>query len=95
MVDAKANDEQGALRSVIMSGIGEVQIEVPLEEEVIFCSFTIIPSVSVNSENPTRLNVAGAVLDFQWYANEDNIPSGYIRVLDGDEWINTGIYFVA
>ena len=94
VVDAKVNDEERALRTAIMSGIGEVQIEVPLvEEEVIFCSFTIIPSVSVNSENPTRLNVTGAVLDFQWYANEDNIPSGYIRVLDGDEWINTGIYF--
>ena len=94
VVDAKVNNEEEGLRSVFMSGIGEVQIEVPLvEEEVTFYSFIISPSVDVNSENPTRLNVGGAVLGFQWYANEDNIPSGYIRVLDGDEWINTGIYF--
>ena len=94
VVDSKINHEDGDLRSIFMSGIGEVQIEMPLvEEEVTFYSFIISPSVDVKSENPTRLNVAGAVLDFQWYANEDNIPSGYIRVLDGDEWINTGIYF--
>ena len=90
---AKVNDEQGDLQTVIMMGIGEVQIEVPLEEEVTFFSFIIIPSVSENSANPTKLNVTDAVLDFQWYSNVDNIPSGYIRAMDGDEWIHTGIFF--
>ena len=93
VVLAKANDEQGDLQTVIMMGIGEVQIKVPLEEEVTFYSFIIIPSVSENSANPTTLNVAGAVLDFQWYPNVNNIPSGYIGVMDGNELIHTGIFF--
>ena len=93
VVLAKVNDEQGDLQTVIMMGVGEVQIEVPLVEEVTFYSFIFIPSVSENSANPTKLNIAGAVLDFQRYSNVDNNPSGYIRVMDGDEWVHTGIFY--
>ena len=98
-VDATANDDQGVLRTVIMSGTGEVQIAVPLETgpTVTFHSFFFRPSVGANTANPTKLNVAGAVLDFPRYANASNIISGYIQALDGassgDNWIHTGIYY--
>ncbi len=98
-VDATANDDQGVLRTVIMSGTGEVQIPVPMETgpTVTFHSFFFRPSVGANTANPTKLNVAGAVLDFPRYANASNIISGYIQALDGassgDNWIHTGIYY--
>ena len=98
-VDAKVNDEQGDLRTVIMSGTGEVQIAVPLETgpKVTFYSFIFRPSVGADTANPTKLNVAGAVLDFPRYANADNIMSGYIQALDGasggNNWIHTGIFY--
>ncbi len=98
-VDATANDDHGVLRTVIMSGTGEVQIAVPLEvgPKITFYSFIFKPSVGANTANPTKLNVAGAVLDFPRYANADNIMSGYIQALDGasggDNWIHTGIFY--
>ena len=98
-VDAKVNNEQGDLRTVIMSGTGEVQIAVPLETgpKVTFYSFIFRPSVGADTANPTKLNVAGAVLDFPRYANADNIMSGYIQALDGasggNNWIHTGIFY--
>ena len=98
-VHAKVNDAQGTLQAVIMSGTGEVQIEVPFAAKppISFYSFTFRPSVGKNSAHPTQLNVAGAVLDFPRYPNAENIMSGYVRVLNGarknNEWINTGIFY--
>ncbi len=98
-VDAKVNDDQGNLKTVIMSGTGEAQIAVPLEAgpKVTFYSFIFRPSVGANTANPTQLNIAGAGLDFPRYANAENIMSGYIQVLDGasggNNWIHTGIFY--
>ena len=98
VVHAIIDGTKGEPKTLFMSGLGQVDIDVPRDSGtmITFYSFTFRPSVSENPEEQTQLNVAGALIDYSFYENIEDIASGNMTAVNGAsefEWIDSGIFY--